>query len=276
MKRVLSLFLCTVLFLLPLSACSAPEQPMGAPKLTVTYLSVGKADCILLESDGHCALIDTGKNKTGEEILSLLAEKGVEKLDFILLTHLDKDHIGGADTVLSGISVDAVYAPHYVKDNKQYDQYISALEENNHTPIEPQENLSFSFGTATVTLFPAAQDSYAESNDYSIFAEVQVDSVSFLFTGDAEDIRLTEYLSATPSPCTVLKVPHHGQKCDASKLFLSTVCPKVAVITDSEKDPADSEILSFLQSLKTTTYETVNGTVTVTTDGLQLSVQQES
>ena len=271
MKRILPIFLCFLLF--PLTSCSTPD-PMTTPKLTVTFLSVGKADCILLESGTHAAMIDTGKNKNGDDILSLLSEKGITTLDFLLLTHMDKDHIGGADTVLSGISVKAVYAPDYAKDGKQYDQYLSALEASGLTPTIPKAPLSLPFGDCSLEILPPEQDSYDQSNDYSILCTLTCGEVSFLFTGDAEDVRLSEYLSTDPSPCTILKVPHHGNPCDTTKLFLTTVTPKAAVITDSDKDPADPDLLSLLQALKITTYETKSGPVTVQTDGHTYTITQ--
>ena len=271
MKRILPLFL--LFLLLPFSACSSPKQ-MGAPKLTVTFLSVGKADCILLESNTHAALIDTGKNKNGDDILSLLSEKGISSLDFLLLTHMDKDHIGGADTVLTGIPVGTVYAPAYIKDSKQFTQYAEALASSGLTPTSPSEPLSLSFGSCEIDILPPSLPSYDQSNDYSILLRLTCGKISFLFTGDAEDVRLNEYLSASPDPMTVLKIPHHGNLCDTSRFFLTTVTPKVAVITDSDKDPADPELLSLLQSLKITTYETKSGTVTIQTDGNSYTITQ--
>ena len=105
-----------------LSGCS-----QRLPTLTVTFFDVGKGDCILLECDGHAAMIDAGFDNTANNILSALADKGIDTLDFLLLTHMDKDHVGGADKFLENLTIGAVYAPDYEKDAKQYQQYVDAL-----------------------------------------------------------------------------------------------------------------------------------------------------
>ena len=105
-----------------LSGCS-----QRLPTLTVTFFDVGKGDCILLECDGHAAMIDAGFDNTANDILSALADKGIDTLDFLLLTHMDKDHVGGADKFLENLTIGAVYTPDYEKDAKQYQQYVDAL-----------------------------------------------------------------------------------------------------------------------------------------------------
>ena len=97
MKRLCALLLAALLLL---SGCAAGRPDGSLPTLTVTFLDVGKADCILLEAEGCAAMIDAGNQGDAEEILALLSAKGISSLDFLLLTHLDKDHIGGADALI--------------------------------------------------------------------------------------------------------------------------------------------------------------------------------
>lgn len=100
MKKLLLLFLTFCLMLTVLSGCS-----QRLPTLTVTFFDVGKGDCILLECDGHAAMIDAGFDNTANDILSALADKGIDTLDFLLLTHMDKDHVGGADKFLENLTI---------------------------------------------------------------------------------------------------------------------------------------------------------------------------
>lgn len=92
-----------------------------------TILSTGKSDCILVEIGNKVIMIDTGEDKNGKQIVDRLKEKGINTLDYLILTHLDKDHIGGVDSVLSSIKVKNIIQANYKKDSKQYDEYIDSL-----------------------------------------------------------------------------------------------------------------------------------------------------
>ena len=264
-----ALFLALLLFLAPLCGCAA------GPRLTVTFLDVGKADCILLTLEDHAAVIDCGEQDDAEDLLAALAQAGVEELDFLLLTHLDKDHIGGADVLLENVPVGALYAPDYDKGNKQYEQYVEALEKVGIEPVHPTEALSFAFGPALITLLPGEKAAYEESNDYSIFLALEYGQTSFLFAGDAEEERLKEYLDSdwADRRFDVLKVPHHGRACDLTEAFFAAVSPRFAVITCSEEEMPDEEVVSGLQALGAKVYGTVYGDVTVVSDGETLSIR---
>lgn len=270
MKRLCALLLAALLLL---SGCTAGRPDGSLPTLTVTFLDVGKADCILLEAEGRAAMIDAGNQGDAEEILALLSAKGISSLDFLLLTHLDKDHIGGADALIESVPIGTIYAPDYDKGNKQYDQYIAALTAAGIEPVHPTEPVDLTLGQAQITLLPGAQAEYEESNDYSIFLELLYGQTSFLFAGDAEETRLAEYL-ASPDlrRYDVLKVPHHGRACAQSEAFFTSVSPQYAVITCDEDDMPDDSVVEFLQALGAKVYGTVYGQVVLTSDGLQVSV----
>ena len=74
MKRLCALLLAALLLL---SGCAAGRPDGSLPTLTVTFLDVGKADCILLEAEGRAAMIDAGNQGDAEEILALLSAKGI-------------------------------------------------------------------------------------------------------------------------------------------------------------------------------------------------------
>ena len=69
----------------------------------MTMYDIGKADCFLLEVDGKNIMIDSGLSKNKEEILKSLEKKDIEKLDYFIITHMDKDHIGSADNIIERI-----------------------------------------------------------------------------------------------------------------------------------------------------------------------------
>ena len=129
-------------------------------------------------------------------------------------------------------------------------------------------------GGAVVTLIPGRELSYKQSNDYSVFTEITYGDHRFLFTGDGEKKRLQEYLDGRPDPCDFLKVPHHGRAEKNSEAFFEAVAPRYAVITCSEEEPPEDEVLALLKAAGAKTYLTSGGTVTAVSDGRTLTVTQ--
>ena len=129
-------------------------------------------------------------------------------------------------------------------------------------------------GGAAVTLIPGRELSYKQSNDYSVFTEITYGDHRFLFTGDGEKKRLQEYLDGRPDPCDFLKVPHHGRAEKNSEAFFEAVAPRYAVITCSEEEPPEDEVLALLKAAGAETYLTSGGTVTAVSDGRTLTVSQ--
>ncbi|UKI13072.1 MAG: MBL fold metallo-hydrolase [Oscillospiraceae bacterium] len=75
----------------------------AAHRLYVDFLSVGKADCILLRMDDRVILIDTGEKADAALIRRTLDGYGIRRIDCLILTHYDNDHIGAAAAVLEGV-----------------------------------------------------------------------------------------------------------------------------------------------------------------------------
>ena len=160
-----------------------------------------------------------------------------------------------------------MYAPDYEKDAKQYQQYVDALAASGMTVIHPAKPLTLSFAQAQITLLPPQQAAYEQSNDYSILAELVYGQTRFLFAGDAESVRLQEYLSGTPHTADVLKVPHHGRWDALSDDFFKAVMPRYAVITCDSDNMPDQQVLDALKALGTEVHGTVYGDVIFISDG---------
>lgn len=291
MKRWLCLLLACLILLL--AGCSAgPGKPAdssagsqsaeatqehektGLPELTVTVLDLGKADSILIQMENHAALIDTGKDEDGADILAILKDKGIQRLDFLLLTHLDKDHIGGADKILAAMPVGRLLQSNNDEDSGDYKEYLQACGEKKITPEKLKETQAVILSGAEFRFLPAKRDYYEDDNDYSILTELTYGEKHFLFAGDAEDERLEEYLAQDVLPFDFLKVPHHGRKSELSAAFLQAVSPKNAVITCSKKKQPDDEIITLLTQLGARVFLTTDGYVTARCDGKDLKVTQ--
>lgn len=278
-RKILLIVLCCAL------VCSCAEQGAVQPEPTaavdvqggfyVSVLKIGKADAIILRTENHTVLIDSGERGDGSEILDHLANDGVESVDYLFITHFDKDHVGGAVKLMNNISIGEIIAPDYIGQGEDYERYVSTAAEKGIVPTALTENMSFAFDDVLFEVYPPLQSYYAEGdNDFSIVIKATHGENTFLFTGDAEAERLRELYGQLELDCDFLKVPHHGNSNSASKDFLAAVSPAYAVITCSEKNPADAKILNILEGLGCETYLTVNGDVEAVSDGSSISVRQ--
>lgn len=270
MKKYLS-----VLFLLALFCLSSGAL---AQELRVDFYDVGKADAMLITTpDGAHILIDAGTNKGGEMLCERFKQEGITTIDLMLITHFDKDHVGGADKIIEDFSVSQVIMPDYFKESKQYEQFIEALEESPQTTVTKlpaKQTLSFTYGDTSLLLSAAQETFYGadEENDFSIAARLTYGDTRFLFTGDAEDARQRELLAEGDVACDVLKVPYHGRLVAASEAFLRACNPKIAFIPDSGEDPSHPYITELLESMGTDVHSAQDGDLTVLSDGKAVRV----
>lgn len=240
------------------------------PEIKITFFDVGKGDAILIETAEHKLMIDAGYEDTAEILLGYFKEQRIGKLDYLVLTHFDKDHVGGADHVLEAVEVGEVLQPDYQSDGKQYEEYEKAMEELGKEPMLVDETMRMSLDGAEILIYPPQRKEYEEEdNDFSLVISMVYGEKSFLFAGDCEKERLKELLGQEEFSLShnMLKVPHHGRKEKNSAEFFEAVSPDVAVITCSEEKPADGEVVEMLEGLGTDIYFSTDGTVACFCDG---------
>ncbi len=252
---------------------SSALTPTG--NFSVSILKIGKADAIILKTENHTALIDCGESEDGAEIIKYLKKSGTEKIDYMFITHFDKDHVGGAPDILDSFPVGEIITPDYEGSVDEYYAYINALEDKNLTAASITEDMTITLDDVTLNVYPPLRTSYEEGdNDFSLIISAVHGGNSFLFTGDAEKERLAELSSQLDLEHTFLKMPHHGNYNKGTKAFVQSVKPKYTVITCSDKNPPDDETLSVLKSIGSDVYETSDGDVTAVSDGKIIKISQ--
>ena len=241
MKKILSKILI-LLFFLAVNVC------LFAGELTVTFLDVGQGDSILIQTpNGKTMLIDAGGIPTWKQkemnyvrdpgeyvVVPYLKANGINKLDCVVGTHADGDHIGGLPAVLREIPAGIVYENGFESESPEYQKLhevmrmkrivSSTLRQGMHINIDP---------SVTFDVLSPPKDFYFEdSNNNAIVIRMVYGSVSFLFTADmefeGEYSVLRKYGEQIQS--TILKVGHHGSSTSTSDEFLATVSPEIAII----------------------------------------------
>ena len=268
-----------------LVSCTTLEKPSDAEKLeplTVSVLKIGKADSIVLQTGENCLVIDAGEEDDGEELCEFLTNNGISRVNALIITHHDKDHVGGADTLIERFPVDRVILPDYDGVVTDYFEFLDALTAKALTAERIKESIEFDLGTAHILVeppvkYPDASSGAEIDNDCSLITTVTHGKNRLLFMGDAEKTRIRDWLaSGTAQKCDFMKAPHHGVYNTALTELFEAARPKYAVICDSDKNPAETKTLELIKSFGTAIYETRFGRLTVISDGVNLELRQKT
>lgn len=269
MKKAMILLIAALMLL---SACAAAQE------LRVDFYDMGKADAMLITTpSGYRILIDAGTNKGGKALVSRFEKEKIKDLDMMIITHYDKDHVGGGDKILEDVGVKEVVMPVYAKESKQYTQFAEALEETDTKASRLKIGSEMTVTTddgVTMFITAAHKPSYGkdEENDFSLSVRLTYGETKFLFAGDAEDPRQRELLKEGDVACDVLKVPYHGRLVNASEEFLTEANPKIAFITDSEEEPASEKVIRILENLGADVRSAKDGDIAVVSDGKNVRI----
>ena len=223
----------------------------------VTVLDVGQGQAVLLQSEGRTYLVDCGStdperaaDKTADYLLSM----GVFRLDGIIVTHYDTDHVGGVPLLLTRIDADAVYLPKAGAEEEVASQVIAALD----TVLWVEDDLCWTFGEASIQLF--APETLEFGNESSVCILFQRENCDILITGDRSREGELRLLQRTQLPeLELLIAGHHGSKNATSDSLLSKTSPEYVFISAGENNryghPSE-EVLERLERHGCTVYRT--------------------
>ena len=258
----------------------SPAHPQQ--KLFITMLDVGQGESLHIRyPDGTDALIDTGglffstdgdNQFVGERLVSrYLWEERSQKLDYVLLTHPDADHIQGYGFIRKAFPIDRLFFhdfPHQGFGNPRH---------------QLQEGDRFSIaGVDHLVLHPPGQNplgSRWNTNNNSLVVQLQYKDFKMLFTGDIEQAA-EQYLVAKLSPVTILKAAHHGARTSNSRQMLEKTQPRLAIISAGRKNPfghpSKDTLKRFSEAGVPVLATSEWGSLRIETDGIQWQVFQYS
>ncbi len=287
MRRRPVFYLLLAVCILWLFGCSKePEQAaeFAQPKdCSVHFISCGKADAILILADGEAMLIDAGYAARASEVVSYLKAQGVTTLRYLVLTHGDKDHVGGMAEVLTNFTVEQLLISPKAEDSTEYLAMTAAAKKTNVAITVPEVGDKFSLGNGSFLVLAPGEEALLEGsdNDSSLVLHYYYGERSFLLMGDALFTTEKEMReNGLTAPCDVLKVGHHGKDDASKKKFLRAVTPLYAVICcgeivgEDEDGEPDEEVLSNLEEFEIEVLRTDElGTIIFDTDGTALTLR---
>ena len=244
-----------------------------AAELSVYFFQAGKADAILLSTAEHTILIDCGLKGYGKTVVNYLKQRRIDTVDCLIISHFDKDHVGGAAKVINKLSVDRILQNDFMKDSKECGNYLKAVDKAEIVPETVTEDISFTYDGVSFEVSPARAE-YPEktSNNRSLVVSVTTGETDLLFAGDIETDRIADFVSDNKRIYEFLKVPHHGKEEPAMKELLTSVQPGYAVITSSDDDPESEQVMSDIYDAGAEVFLTRVDPVMLTTDGSDLKV----
>lgn len=263
-------------------ACTDRAETVGVPEVTgdftVEFLKVGQADSMILKTQNKCVIIDCGEKDDGDKIIKALEEMNIDKIDYLFITHFDKDHVGGAPELFDYTVPDKIIEADYTGDGKSYSSYIEYADNNliSDRRIQLKEKMSITIDDVLLTAYPAEKREYSDGNDnnHSIVITAKHGDNTFLFAGDSQEERLKELEGQIGSlRCNLVKMPHHGRYCDYTGQFLKSAAPEYAVITSSKKNPAEDKTLEALKNINCKVYQTFEGNVWAVSNGTSIDIQ---
>lgn len=274
--------LCLLVLLLPYSKNG----------LEITFLDVGQGDAIFIQLDGECMLIDCGSNdikKVGKyRLIPFLKSKGIKKIDYMIMTHADQDHINGLYELLAKEQKDIevvnliLAKTNYIDDAYEAIREMAVNKKANIIHIKKGDVilLGQKKEKAKVTcLHPDSNFEAFSRNAYSIVFHLEYQQFLALFTGDLEEDgeAMLNFLKQPLSSYHVLKVAHHGSKFSTKVSFLEQVNPRFSIISCGENNlygHPHKELLDRLLAQGSKVYITYRvGSVTIQSDGTRMQIK---
>lgn len=281
MKRRFLIFICILSFAICLCACTGTG---ASSTFSIEFIDVGQGDSALVECDGHYMLIDGGEVQAGDKVYRTLEEKGIQKLDILVMSHPHSDHIGGLIKALSYASSEALTLSNVSDSNSEVFRKVEQQLGINEAKITvPHIGDVYKLGSADVEVVDVAS---AEPND-SLVLLITYGNTRFLFTGDIQysgQKRLADKYdkgNGEAFKVNLIKMPHHGSwgppsgnDNDLNRLML-VFDPDYAVISVGAGNTyghPNRETLELLDQAEVKVYRTdQNGDITVKSDGKTLS-----
>lgn len=275
------------------------SEPTPDGRLTIDFLDVGQGDAALITfPGGKTMLVDGGGRmrfrpavdeetepfepdvrRLGESVVSeFLWERGYSRVDYILATHSDTDHMQGLVDVANNFSIGQALIGRVPSGDPDCEALLNILTRRGiPTSLVAQRDTWLIDDVSIEVLSPNAGGRDISSiNDSSVVLKIRFGDRTFLLTGDIEAAAEADLVSGPPLSADVVKVPHHGSRTSSTSSFVEAVKPQIAVISvgrHSSFGHPHPEVVERWRSTGADVRTTgEKGMITVSTDGSDLKV----
>lgn len=231
----------------------------------ISAIDVGQGQCILLQSRGSAYLIDCGGDNpenTASAAMNWMGAQGISRLDGLILTHYDSDHVNGAELLLQILDVDKLYVPKTEPASPMCKQFA-----DQPVSIDLIDDIKqIQCDTGKLVLIPSESDK--TGNESSMCILFQGENCDILITGDRDIQGERELLSQYDiGDIDVLVAGHHGAATSTGIELLSRTKPEIILISvgaDNNHGHPNQSVIDRLQNAGCVIYRTdINGTILI-------------
>jgi competence protein ComEC len=282
------------------------SAPIADGRLHVDFLDVGQGDSALVTMPGGETLLVDGGGKVnfnalyvrregeepglfepdvqniGESVVSAyLWEKGYDKVDYLLATHADADHIQGLTDVARNFKVKQAFFGRTPIDDEDFAEVYEVLQQKNIPIAKLLAGDILNFGAVKIeVIYPQKDENInaASDNNHSVVLRINYGDRKILLTGDIEKETEGELLNAADLlRADVVKVAHHGSKTSSTQYFVNAAQTKLAVISVGRESPFGHPKPEVVERWKAANAKVLttgeNGTISLSTDGKDLQLK---
>jgi competence protein ComEC len=289
-NRLLASWIICLSFLF-ITACSSTDKlaekvthletkSESKDEIKVHFIDVGQgASQLIIGSSGKTILIDAGNNNKEKLIAQYLKKEKINKIDILIGTHPDADHIGGLDSVINHFDIGKIYMPKIQSNTQTFEDVLTAIQNKGLKVSSAKAGTVLDWEPDSAVEIIAPVGEYSEANEMSAVVRLTFGAATFLFTGDAAAKSEQDMLTSKAIlKSDVLLIGHHGSASSTSQAFLDAVHPSYAVIQsgDNNYGHPTAEVLKRLSDKGIPIYRNDElGNIIFTSNGKDITVHHD-
>lgn len=260
MKKIATVIIL-MLCILNISSCNR------AAYLEVHIIDVDQGESsLIVTKDRYTMLIDCGEERYYRNVLRHLKKNRIKKIDYLIGTHFDSDHIGAMDKIIKNIQVKKVILPKDSSSKKELVEVVNVCDKFGIKIESREAGDTFKVGSSTYVYVLSPSKIGEDSNENSLVMDLSYKNRSLIFTGDAGIESEKNILQKfNIGKCDFLKVGHHGSKNSTGKEFINILKPSISSISCGYKNRyghPHQEVVEILKENNSKIFRTdVNGSM---------------
>lgn len=237
-NKILNKLLCTILIFTIIFNINKLDC-----SLKIYFVDVGQGDCTIIKTPNRkTIIIDSGEGNSekydyGENVVfPYLLDRGINKIDYLIVSHCDSDHIGGLIYILQNMKVGKILIGLQPKTSNQLEDLIKISKQKRIEilTLQKEDKIKLENNIEIEVLWPDKNNLISDNalNNNSLVFKLKYNNFSILFTGDIEKVAEEKIISLNKEKLnsTIIKAPHHGSKSSSTAEFIQNVNPAIVLI----------------------------------------------